>query len=497
MSSPLSASRHDWPDHWRWSNSFAQLGPHFFTRLAPQPLPEPSLVAASDQAAALLGLDPAWLNSAPALALGSGNAWPEGADPLASVYSGHQFGGWAGQLGDGRALLLGELQTPVGQQELQLKGSGRTPYSRRGDGRAVLRSSIREFLASEAMAALGVPSTRALSVVTSPLPVQRETLEQAAVVIRLAPSFIRLGHFEHFSAQGQHEQLQILADFVIERFYPACQRPGQTAPQRYAALLQQVSQRTAALLAHWQAIGFCHGVMNSDNMSILGLTLDYGPFQFLDGFDPGHICNHSDSQGRYAFERQPQVAYWNLLCLAQALLPLIEDPALAEQALADFPEDFGNAFEARMRAKLGLSHPQPGDRGLIVATLALLGRERTDYPLFWRRLSQQVAGAPLQDLHELFAEQQPLDDWLLLFSERLTLEDRAVAADLMLKTNPHYVLRTHLAQQAIEQAQQQDYSGVRTLLQLLQTPWREQPGHEAYAQAAPAWAAELELSCSS
>ncbi len=284
-----------------WTHRFAGLGPQFHTALAPTPLPAPRLVSLSEPLARELGLDPPTLRTPEAVEAFSGSRPLAGSRSLASVYSGHQFGVWAGQLGDGRAILLGEAETPAGPREFQLKGSGRTPYSRMGDGRAVLRSSIREFLASEAMHALGIPTTRALMVTGSPQPVRREAIETAAVVTRVAPSFIRFGHFEHFAANGQHEALRQLADFVIDRFYPEV-REGTAAADfggnPYAAWLQQVAARTAALVARWQAVGFCHGVMNTDNMSILGLTIDYGPFQFMDGFVPGHICNHSDSGGR-------------------------------------------------------------------------------------------------------------------------------------------------------------------------------------------------------
>ncbi len=303
----------------RWRNRFAALGPDFHTRLLPTPLPAPYWVGHSAAVANTLGLTPDWTSNEEWLAALSGNRVLAGSDPLATVYSGHQFGVWAGQLGDGRALLLGETE---GGLEIQLKGAGRTPYSRMGDGRAVLRSSIREFLCSEAMHGLGIATTRALCVTGSDAPVRREEIETAAVVTRVAPSFIRFGHFEHFAANDRMDELRHLADFVIDSFYPACRHTEKFAGNPYAALLEAVSERTAALLAQWQAVGFCHGVMNTDNMSILGLTLDYGPFQFLDGYDPAHICNHSDTQGRYAYARQPNIAYWNLFCLGQALLHL-------------------------------------------------------------------------------------------------------------------------------------------------------------------------------
>ena len=410
------------------------------------------------------------------------------------MYSGHQFGVWAGQLGDGRAILLGETTSG---QEVQLKGAGRTPYSRMGDGRAVLRSSIRAFRCSEAMAALGIPTTRALCVTGSDAPVRREEIETAAVVTRLAPSFIRFGHFEHFSARGQHGPLRQLADHVIDHYYPDCRLADKPASHSYAALLRQVSQRTAELLARWQAVGFCHGVMNTDNMSILGLTIDYGPFQFLDGFDPGHICNHSDEQGRYAFNRQPQVAYWNLFCLGQALMPLIEDEDLALAALETFKTTFPAAFDTRMRDKLGLLQPREDDRGLIEATLKLLAAERTDYTIFWRRLGHYVAGGLVEPVRDLFVDRRAFDDWLLFFSERYAEENKAQSADLMIKTNPKYVLRNHLGETAITQARQKDFSGVQTLQRLLESPYAEHPGFDDFAGFPPDWAAHIAISCSS
>ena len=306
-----------------WRNRFATLGNAFYTLVNAAPLREVQWVARSDALAHTLGLPDDWWQSNTCLQALAGNEVLPGSQPLASVYSGHQFGVWAGQLGDGRALWLGEIDTPLGPQEVQLKGAGLTPYSRMGDGRAVLRSSIREFLCSEAMHGLGIPTTRALAIVASPDKVLREELETAAVVTRVAPSFLRFGHFEHFAALGRQAELKQLADFAIRHYFPDLLNITE-GPERYLAMLEQVVLRTASLLAHWQSVGFCHGVMNTDNMSLLGLTIDYGPFQFLDGFDPAHICNHSDHQGRYAFARQPQVAFWNLYCLGQALMPLIQ-----------------------------------------------------------------------------------------------------------------------------------------------------------------------------
>ncbi|MBA4329469.1 MAG: YdiU family protein [Polaromonas sp.] len=476
-----------------WNKRFATLGPDFFTELQPTPLPSPYWVSRNAALARALGLDEPWFASQESLALFTGNQVAQGTQPLASVYSGHQFGQWAGQLGDGRAILLGELQTAAGPQEIQLKGAGLTPYSRMGDGRAVLRSSIREYLCSEAMHGLGIPTTRALAITGSDARVRREEIETAAVVTRVAPSFIRFGHFEHFSYSDQHEQLKTLADFVIDNFYPDCR----DAAQPYAALLQAVSERTATMVAAWQAVGFCHGVMNTDNMSILGLTIDYGPFQFLDAFDPGHICNHSDTQGRYAYNKQPNIAYWNLFCLGQALLPLMDTQEQALAALESYKTVFPQALEARMRAKLGLPDLQPEDKALIEGIFKLLAADKVDYTIFWRRLNGFVPGSDNAPVRDLFLDRPGFDAWALQYSERLTPVDHGLRADLMLKSNPKYVLRNHLGEQAIRAAKLNDFSGVDTLLKLLQTPSEEHPDHEALAGFPPDWASAIEISCSS
>ncbi|MBP6578293.1 MAG: YdiU family protein [Acidovorax sp.] len=480
-----------------WQKGFATLGSDFYTELRPTPLPSPHWVGTSHSVAQLLGLPEGWHQSEEALQALTGNQVLAGSTPLASVYSGHQFGVWAGQLGDGRAILLGEL---AGGHEIQLKGAGRTPYSRMGDGRAVLRSSIREFLCSEAMHGLGIPTSRALCITGSPGLVRREELETAAVVTRVAPSFVRFGHFEHFAANDQEEQLRTLADYVIGRYYPECRSPEATSPwggNPYAALLHSVSERTAQLMAQWQAVGFCHGVMNTDNMSILGLTLDYGPFQFLDAFVPGHICNHSDHHGRYAYNRQPNIAYWNLFCLAQALLPLIEDQDTALAALESYKTVFPDAFMAQMHKKLGLTQAQDSSEALVEPLLQLLAQNAVDYTIFWRRLSHAVAEGQFEPVRDLFADRAAIDAWLLSYSELLALEDKALAADLMLNSNPKFVLRNHLGEQAIRAAKGGDFSELATLQRLLERPFDEHPGHEAYADFPPDWASSISISCSS
>ena len=477
----------------RWRNRFAGLGADFATRLQPQPLPEPHWISRNSAMARELGLDAEWFASSEALDVFSGNRVLPGAEPLASVYSGHQFGQWAGQLGDGRAILLGEVIAPHGSQEIQLKGAGRTPYSRMGDGRAVLRSSIREYLCSEAMHGLGIPTTRALCLTGSPAKVRREEIETAAVVTRTAPSFIRFGHFEHFSYTDQLPQLKILADTVIDNFYPDCR----DAANPYAALLQAVSEKTAHLMAAWQAVGFCHGVMNTDNMSILGLTIDYGPFQFLDAFDPGHVCNHSDDQGRYAYNKQPNMAYWNLFCLGQALLPLMDNQEQALAALEPYKVIFPSTLEARMRAKLGLLEAQADDKALIDRTFNLLASNQVDYTIFWRRLCQFTPDSGHEPLRDLFFDRESFNSWALQYSERIRQSNRSLRADLMLKSNPKVVLRNHLGEQAIRAAKLNDFSEVNTLLAVLQSPFEDHEHLGRLADFPPDWASSIAISCSS
>jgi uncharacterized protein YdiU (UPF0061 family) len=478
---------------WNWNNSFARLGDDFYTHVWPQSLPAPYWVGRSEAVAHKLGLAPSWRNSPDLLLALSGNTPVKGTQPLASVYSGHQFGMWAGQLGDGRAVLLGEASG----MEVQLKGSGMTPYSRMGDGRAVLRSSIREFLCSEAMHGLGIATTRALCVIGSDAPVRREALETAAVLTRIAPSFIRFGHFEHFSHGEQQPQLKALADYVMDRFYPECRLSEKFSGNSYAALLEAVSVRTANMVAQWQAVGFCHGVMNTDNMSVLGLTIDYGPFQFLDAFKPGHICNHSDIEGRYAFDQQPNIAYWNLFCLAQALLPLIGEPELALAALASFKTVFPATLQRLMCAKLGLVDEKAGDQALIEDILKLLAQDCVDYTIFWRRLSDAKGDSDTAALFDLFANRDAFGAWLLRYAERILNLPQGRVTDLMLKTNPKFVLRNYLCEQAIAQAKLKDFSGVDTLLALLESPFEEHPGFDNYAGFPPDWASSIQISCSS
>ena len=476
-----------------WNNRFARLGNKFSTRLQPQALPEPYWISRNQAVARELGLEESWFESQESLNAFVGNSTLPGSDPLASVYSGHQFGQWAGQLGDGRAILLGELKTPSGGMEIQLKGAGKTPYSRMGDGRAVLRSSIREYLCSEAMHGLGIPTTRALALTGSDAKVLREEIETAAVVTRTAPSFIRFGHFEHFSYNDMHVELKALADFVIDSFYPACR----DAPNPYAAFLEAVSERTARLMAAWQSVGFCHGVMNTDNMSILGLTIDYGPFQFLDAFDPTHICNHSDTQGRYAYNKQPNIAYWNLFCLGQALLPLIGEQDLALAALEPYKSMFPAALETKMLAKLGLTEANSDNKALIESTFKLLAANKVDYTIFWRTLNGFTPQSGHESLRDLFFDRESFNLWALHYSELLAPVSIGSRANLMLQNNPKYVLRNHLGEQAIRAAKLKDYSMIHTLSDVLQAPFDEHVDHDALAGFPPDWASGIEISCSS
>jgi len=495
-----------------WTHRLTQLGSGFFTHLQPTPVSAPRWAARNTALRTELGWPTALFDDHHLQAF-AGNALMLGSKPLATVYSGHQFGQWAGQLGDGRAIWLGEAASLQGPQEIQLKGAGRTPYSRGGDGRAVLRSSIREYLCSEAMHGLGIPTTRALCLVASPEPVRREVVESAAVVTRVAPSFLRFGHFEHFAAQGDTDSLRTLADHVIDHHLPeSLARAARWQGNVYAGLLDVVQERTAKLLAQWQAVGFCHGVMNTDNMSLLGLTIDYGPFQFMDQFDPGHICNHSDHQGRYAYGRQPNVAYWNLYCLAQALSPLIDDHELTLQVLEGYKSLFPRCLGDTMRAKLGLlgdlapEAERENDWALVEDLMQWMAAEKRDFTVFWRQLSQAVMQqSQNSNVHDVgwhrvtdgVLDRPRLLAWLERYTARAGHHNFAAMGARMLRTNPKFVLRNHLAEVAIRQANMGNFSEVDTLHNLLQSPFDEHPGFEAYADLPPDWANQLEISCSS
>jgi uncharacterized protein YdiU (UPF0061 family) len=483
------------------SHSFAALPPAFYTRLMPTPLPAPYLVCASAAAAQLIELDPAEFGGDEFVQTFTGNRMPATALPLSAVYSGHQFGVWAGQLGDGRAILLGEVAAPAtpppSTMELQLKGAGLTPYSRMGDGRAVLRSSIREFLCSEAMAALGIPTSRALCVTGSDQLVMRETPETSAVATRMAPSFIRFGSFEHWYYSDKKEELKTLADYVIGRFHPELLE----SDNPYRALLSEATRRTAHLIAQWQAVGFMHGVMNTDNMSILGLTLDYGPFGFMEAFDAQHICNHTDQQGRYAYSMQPQIGQWNCYALGQAMLPLIGSVEETQATLEIYKPEFTASLDRLLHEKLGLRTSQFDDKPLIDAMFAIMQASHVDFTLFFRRLGDLEIENPAADeaLRDLFIDRPAFDAWALQYRARLKQEHSqdTMRRLAMHAVNPKYVLRNYLAQIAIEKAQNKDFSEIAKLLAVLEKPFDEQPENARYADLPPDWASDLEVSCSS
>jgi uncharacterized protein YdiU (UPF0061 family) len=485
--------------------AFSLIGDDTCQFIAPTPLPDPYWIAVSTEAAELVGIsldsnqlpqDPEWL----AVLAGNpselgGRLFPK---PMATAYSGHQFGHWAGQLGDGRAILLGELN----KQELQLKGAGMTRYSRMGDGRAVLRSSIREFLCSEAMHALGIPTTRALSLVGSKQPVRRETMETAAVCSRLAPSFIRIGHFEHYAANGLHARLQELTAYLIEAHYTECQ----SSSTPYLDLFKAISARNAECVAQWQAVGFCHGVLNSDNISALGLTMDYGPFGFLDHTALDHICNHTDSGGRYAYHRQPKIMHWNMACLANAMVPLIEMESPGEDAadilraaLSAFPPEYESKWLGLFRGKLGLQTDASEDMELIESLLQLMHANRADFTNTFRSLSAVHKKDVHSNWRDQFLDRDAADTWLSQYRIRLQQESNTDVerAAQMNRVNPKFILRNHLAQQAIEMAQGDDFTEVNRLQHILSRPFDEQPAFEQYALAPLPDEVVTDLSCSS
>lgn len=502
MNAPEFSAQHAYMlDELPLQNSFAELPGAFHTRLQPTPLPSPYLVCASPSAAALINLAPTEFATDNFVETFTGNRILPGSTPLAAVYSGHQFGVWAGQLGDGRAILLGETPAPAtghpGVLELQLKGAGMTPYSRMGDGRAVLRSSIREFLCSEAMAALDIPTSRALCVTGSDQRVMRELPETTAVATRMAPTFVRFGSFEHWFYNDKNTELKILADYVIDRCYPQLRE----SKNPYQSLLAEVTRRTAHLIAQWQAVGFMHGVMNTDNMSILGQTIDYGPFGFMEAFDARHICNHTDQQGRYAYSMQPQIGHWNCYALGQALLPLIGEVDDAKAALEIYQPEYQAKMDELLHEKLGLQTRHADDGSLLDSMFALMQNNHADFTLFFRRLGDfqlhnKSADGPLRDL---FIDRAAFDAWAVQYRARLESENSSDDARrlAMHAVNPKYVLRNYLAQVAIENAQNKDFSEVEKLLQILEKPFDEQPHNDHYAALPPDWASHLEVSCSS
>ncbi len=493
-----------------------------YSQVNPTPVIAPRLIAHSPEMAEQLGIDANDVASDEFTQVFGGNTVLEGMQPYAANYGGHQFGHWAGQLGDGRAITLGELINPAGERfELQLKGAGPTPYSRNADGRAVLRSSVREFLCSEAMHHLGVPTTRALSLVSTGETVMRDMFydghpkaEPGAIVCRVAPSFIRFGTFELPAARGDVALLKQLVDFTIDRDFPELASRNSTHEDQAlrAEWFAQVCERTAIMVAHWMRVGFVHGVMNTDNMSILGLTLDYGPYGWIDNFDLDWTPNTTDAESRrYRFGQQPQIAYWNLAQLANALMPAFTSADPLHAGLQRYVDAFTRADHCNVAAKLGLIECTPEDLKSMQMLYALLQAAEVDMTLFFRTLADVDPDAPTMMLfngafYDTAKQQQTQPEfnaWLLRYSARVRRDGLALAERRarMQAVNPRYVLRNYLAQQAIDRAEQGDESGIADLLEVLRHPYDDQIGREHFAQRRPDWARDRAgcsmLSCSS
>lgn len=479
----------------RFRNTYAALPPQFHSPAQQVPLREAHTVSVNDSLAGELGLDGSSFEALSAYF--NGEVERPGAEPVAMAYGGHQFGTWVPQLGDGRGLLLGEVESASGDSEsasggglwdLHIKGAGTGQYSRGFDGRAVLRSSIREYLCSEAMHALGVPTTRALCLISSSEPVQREQVESGALLVRVARTHVRFGSFEYFHYRDQPEEVRQLADYTISRNFPQLT----SQPQPYRALLAEVIARTARTIAAWQAYGFCHGVMNTDNMSIVGETLDYGPFGFLDRYNPGHICNTSDRRGRYAYNCQPRIGLWNCHALAAAWQSLVPEQE-AKQCLAEYESAFMAEYLRLMRQRLGLSGEQSEDLQLVSKLLEILATEGLDYSHSLRQLAEE----PDQPgFAAALSEPKAFEQWKAMWLDRAgmaTQRDAVLAT--MRANNPAVILRNWLAQRAIVQAQGGDYGEFHRLLAAVEKPFEcDVPD---YIQPSPEGAAGISLSCSS
>lgn len=480
-------------------SSISQALPFLISEVSPTPLKHAELLTYSKQCAELLGLSPEFCESNLHREIASGEYLPEGGLYYAQVYAGHQFGQYVPQLGDGRAISLGSFRNKDGKMfELQLKGSGKTPYSRMGDGRAVLRSCIREYLASEAMAALGIPTTRALNLIGSKEWVYRERAEIGAMMTRVAPSHIRFGHFEYLFHQGKLAELQQLADHCLKHFYPK----GLEQENPYAYLLEQVVIVTAQLIAQWQAQGFAHGVMNTDNMSILGLTIDYGPYGFLDDYDPSFVCNHSDHYGRYAFDQQPSIGLWNLNALALTFSHWLSSDEI-KSALALYEPQLVESYVVLMQQKLGFDTWGEKEHAILSQLLTIMSEQKADYSQTFRRLNTVSAEDESNEnntaLLALFKAPESMEKWLVQYRNRLSENEMArhLSVQQQDQINPAYVLRNYLAQIAIQQAEKGELEELECLFTLLSTPFEEKAGFGAYSEPSPSWGKELEISCSS
>jgi uncharacterized protein YdiU (UPF0061 family) len=474
--------------HFPFQNTYAALPDNFFARVAPTPVASPRLIKLNRPLAIHLGLDPDRLSSPEGAEILAGKRIPEGADPIAMAYAGHQFGHFVPQLGDGRAILLGEVIDADGiRRDIQLKGSGPTPFSRRGDGRAALGPVLREYIVSEAMAALGIPTTRSLAAVITGESVMRETPLPGAVLTRVASSHIRVGTFQYFAARGDTEGVRRLADHVIARHYP----DAASAERPYHALLEGVIARQAQLVARWLLVGFIHGVMNTDNTSISGETIDYGPCAFMDHYDPAMVFSSIDEQGRYAYANQPRIALWNLTRLAECLLPLFsdqQDKAIEEAqiVLGDFAEKFTAAYQAGLREKLGLFTARDGDEALAQDLLDAMAKSQADFTLTFRRLSEAAQGhAGDAEVRPLFADPTAYDDWVVRWRQRIGDEpqDPAARQAAMRSVNPAFIPRNHRVEAVIEAAvNRDDYAPFEELLTVLSKPFEDQPALSAYAE---------------
>ena len=471
-----------------FDNSYARLPERFFARVAPTPVAEPRLVGVNKSLAEKLGADPEQLTDRKAVEVFAGNRVPKGAEPIATAYAGFQFGSWVPQLGDGRAILLGEVVARDGvRRDVQLKGSGRTPFSRNGDGRAALGPVLREYVVSEAMAALGIPTTRSLAAVTTGEHIRRETLLPGAVLTRVAQSHIRVGTFQFFAGRGDVEAIRLLTEHVIARHYPEASE----AENPTLAMLDAVVTRQAELVARWQLVGFIHGVMNTDNTSIAGETIDYGPCAFMDHYHPDTVYSSIDHMGRYAYGNQPSIALWNLRGLAEALLPAIaEDPEAAvepaTEVLRSYPERFRRAYHTGLRRKLGLTDSHEDDEVLAEELLKRMAAGRADFTLTFRRLSELDDEPSEADaaVSTLFEDPAAFDEWATRWRRRLASEARSFAErrDDMRSVNPGFIPRNHRVEEVIAAATREDDLGpFETLMNVLASPYEDQPGREKYA----------------